>query len=210
MKYKNIIVILGVAALCAGLAKADPKADIQEFVSGAKTIFDSSDHGKAAGVRVKMALPKSWQAIEGTNANVIQKFISNGGRGPEIVAVSMQRVPPDSPELSKEEKMEMLTESSLKTSVPPNGKFISYKLATLDGELCGVLEMSTTSERNGIKQLQFITNYTVPLANAIVLVAVSSGGSLADGAEVLEAHYREAKPLFQHIVASCKFPKDGK
>ena len=188
-------------------AKADPKADVQLFVSGEKAVFDSTGHEKAKGVRVKLFYPKTWKAIEGARPNIIQKLVSENGTGMAMVMLQTRALPPElNRQLTDDEKKELIGEDSLKELVPDGGKLVSYKLTKLEGEPCGMLETSMIAERAGFKIAMFNIFYVVPVKGAILIIQTGFGGNATDGVEALEARYREAKPILQLIAGSCIFP----
>jgi hypothetical protein len=187
------------------LAQADPRADVQLFVSGERLAFDSTGHEKAKGVRVKIFYPKTWKAREVDRPNIIQKLVSNTGTGSAMVSVQSILLPEVKVELTRDEKKEMVAEEFMKMFVPTDAKLVSYKLTALDGEPCGMIEVSQIADRAGLKLAIFMTIYVVPMKGAALSISASFGGNAADGVEAVETRYREVKPILQLIASSCVF-----
>ncbi|RJP31871.1 MAG: hypothetical protein C4547_15005, partial [Phycisphaerales bacterium] len=67
---------------------ADQSKDLtREFIDGRRLTFSTKDHPKARGANFTIAYPSSWKAAEGERPHIVQKFVSEGGRGFEIVMI---------------------------------------------------------------------------------------------------------------------------
>lgn len=80
--------------LCTVLvALADATTVTRAYIDGQHITFNTEGHPKAKGVNLTLAYPKSWRADEGLRPNIVQKFVSEGGRGLEIMMIITKELP---------------------------------------------------------------------------------------------------------------------
>jgi len=58
---------------------ASPKSDIADFKAKRVSIYDTMEHPKAKGLRLKMPYPTSWSKEEGQRPNIVQKIKKGDG-----------------------------------------------------------------------------------------------------------------------------------
>lgn len=109
----------------------------REFLDGFKARFTSDGSGKAKGVRFHLDYPKSWSSADGNRPNIVRKFVSQNGRGFEMIMVLVKSLP-----LSPGQKLtdkdiedmvaELATPKALKENLPDGASFVSGGPLRLD------------------------------------------------------------------------------
>lgn len=56
-------------------------------------VFRTQGHPKAKGVDFQVRYPASWRPAEGERPNIIQKFVSENGRGLESIMLVVKDIP---------------------------------------------------------------------------------------------------------------------
>ncbi len=119
-----------------------------EFLDGFTEIFKVTGHKKAKNTDWLIRLPKSWKFEESDFPNIIQKFRSRFGSG----AVSINLIVKNSNKtLSKKEITTLLSLTEMKSSIPKNGKFISYKPIVIHNCKGALLEFEIEKEQLDFK-----------------------------------------------------------
>ena len=65
----------------------------REFLDGYKYKYKTNGAGKAKGVAFSIEAPKTWVAKEGNRPNIVQKFVSENGRGLELLLILIKELP---------------------------------------------------------------------------------------------------------------------
>jgi len=192
---------------CVGLPVigiSGPVEDLAAFREGERLVFDTTGHPKAKGVRMRFFYPHTWKAVDGSRPNIVQKFVSDAGKGQHWALIQTRALPPElGGDLSEDAKRQVLTEDVLKEFVPPGGKFLSSAVTKIDGELCGMIEYETTSERVGLTLGQVGLMFVIPRPGTLLILSFSTGGDGTSGLESIRRSYRIAKPLLLHMAALC-------
>ncbi|MDP1948575.1 MAG: hypothetical protein Q8L77_13850 [Nitrospirota bacterium] len=124
--------------------------DAKEFTTGNLTKFSTAGHPKSKGVNMVLSYPNSWLAKEGERPNIVQKFVSDGGRGLEMALIITKTIPvPAGTVISESELIEFFTPAEMKGMVPPDATFIHAKPTKIEGLPAGILEFSMRLERAG-------------------------------------------------------------
>ena len=112
----------------------------EEFARNYIHTYKTKGHPKAKGLELSINYPVSWSADEGLRPHVVQKFISENGKGLEMFLIMVKNLPlPQDSIFDKKYLDEFFTVSTLKAMVPSNATFISAKPITLDAQKAGVL-----------------------------------------------------------------------
>ena len=91
----------------------------REFLDGFKYKYTKTGSGKAKGVAFSIESPKSWVAKRGNRPNIVQKFVSENGRGTEIFLILIKEIPLEPGEkISERDIAEMLTPKEIKDLLP--------------------------------------------------------------------------------------------
>ncbi len=201
---KTRITLVALICFWTVSATAGPKEDFELFRNGEKLVWDSTDHDKAKGIRMKIAYPRTWKAAEGSRPNIVQKFTSDSGRGIEMVMVMTRAFPkPYDRDLTESEKQEVVSRDVAKDAVPDGGRLVSHKVTKVDGEVCAMMESEVVGERVGLKLGQKVLTFIIPRKGVLLTVQCSTGGDASAGFDAINKHYEEVKPLFLLISSSC-------
>lgn len=177
----SLIRLLVVSALLIAIgnstAIASPETTISEFLEGKRSKFDTKGHEKAKGLSMKISYPSSWVAKEGERPNIVQKFISEGGTGLEMVLIitkSLQHPGGEKP--TKGEIKDFLSPSEMKDTLPPGSKFIDAKETNIENLDASILEYSMSLERAGERVLMHTVTYTFVVDSTLVQVQCQVAG----------------------------------
>ncbi len=201
---KTRIVVTSLVSLWVICATAGTKEDFEIFRNGEKLVWDSTGHEKAKGIRMKISYPPTWKAAEGSRPNIVQKFVSDSGRGMEMVILQTKALPkPYDRDLTEKEKQEVVSRDVAKEFVPGGGRLLSHKVTKIDGEACAMIETEMVGERVGLKIGQKMLTFIIPRKGVLLMIQCSTGGDASSGFKEINKHYEEVKPLFLLISSSC-------
>ncbi len=169
----------------------------KEFTSGNRSKFSTAGHPKSKGINMALSYPNSWKAKEGERPNIVQKFVSDGGKGLEMAFIVTKSLPHSSgTTISENEMKELYTPTEMKNMVPPGARFIAAKPTKIESLPAGILEYSMRQERAGVTiDSQFISYSFIYGTTVVQLVcAVTVGPATTPGA--LSQKMEDFKPLF--------------
>jgi hypothetical protein len=201
MKHTAAILFL-LAVLPSNMALAVTPA-VKEFTTGNRTKFSTDAHPKSKGINMVLSYPNSWLAMEGERPNIVQKVVSDGGKGLEMALIITKTIPfPAGTEISESELIEFFTPAEMKGMVPPGATFIHAKPTKIEGLPAGILEYSMRQERAGISiDAQIISYIFIYGTTMVQLQCIVSTGQLTTPA-VLARKMDDFKPLFSLIANS--------
>lgn len=120
----------------------------EEFTRGYKRVFRTAGHPKAKGVDFQINYPASWHPSEGEWPNVIQKFVSENGRGSEMALIMVKDLPaPPGYKITQADLEGIFSEKELRGMVPAGARLISAKPIVLDGQKGGMVMFEQTVQR---------------------------------------------------------------
>ena len=123
-----------------------------ELISGFTTTFKTKGHLKSKKTDWQIKVPKSWKAEEADRPNIIQKFTSDYGSGNQSIMLMVKEIPiTKGHKITKKEINDLFTEKEMKSSIPDDGKFISFTKMTLDNNPGGMIELEQIMERLNFK-----------------------------------------------------------
>lgn len=122
----------------------------KEFLDGKAIKYSIKGHPKSKGASFTIKYPASWEAEEGERPNIVQKFVSDNGKGFEMAMIITKSIPPDEP-FTQADVQEIFSPEGLKQMVPDGGKFLSAKSTKIENEPAGIVEYSMRNERAGMK-----------------------------------------------------------
>lgn len=105
--------------------------------------FKTDGSGKSKGLKIKLAIPCSWEEREGERPHVVRKFTYT--LSDTASALINLTITPDSQVISKKEANECFIESGLKEIASSFGTYISGRKIKIDGNDAG--EIIVKSER---------------------------------------------------------------
>jgi hypothetical protein len=200
-----VIVILTFASNQSAALSADPT---REFLDGNRGSFSTKGHPKAKGVNFTIAYPSSWAAAEGDRPNVVQKFVSNGGRGLESVVIITKELPlPAGTVLTKQDLRDLFTLEELREGVPDGALFVGAKSTEIEGIPAGILEYVILGERTGVELV--IHTWALNFISGTILVQVqfAVAGSVESEHDV-SRRMASFKPLFILMANSIVLPDE--
>ncbi len=105
----------------------------REFVDGYKYKYTTNGSGKAKGVAFSIESPKTWKAKEGNRPNIVQKFVSENGRGLELMLVLIKEIPLQPGEkITEKDVLGMLNPKDIKDFLPNGSTYIKSGKLTLE------------------------------------------------------------------------------
>lgn len=105
----------------------------REFLDGYKYKYTSNDTGKAKGVEFSIEAPNTWAAKEGNRPNIVQKFVSENGRGLELLIVLIKEMPLQPGEtITEKDVAEILNPTDIKDFLPNSSEYITSGKLTLE------------------------------------------------------------------------------
>jgi hypothetical protein len=195
------ICCLLVLALAASSQSLSPS--VKEYSEGKVAKFSTKGHPKSKGASFTIKYPSSWMAKEGERPNVVQNFVSEGGKGFEMALILTKAIPASEP-FTQNDVNAMLSTEGLKELVPKGGKLLHTKSTRIENEPAGIVEYVTRIERAGYEietqtlALTFFQKRTLVQVQFQVASLSSQSGSLAE-------RYAALRPLFVMMMNSIVF-----
>jgi hypothetical protein len=171
--------------------------DVKEFSNGNRMKFSTVGHPKSKGLNMTISCPKSWKAIEGERPNIVQKFVSKGGRGFEMALIITKPLPlPVGAVIPENELKDFFTPAEMRGMVPAGATFIDARTTQIEGLPVGILEYSMRQERAGkAADLRTVTYTFIQGTNLVQLQCMVSTGKLSTSV-ALARRMAEYKELF--------------
>ena len=172
----------------------------KEIYEGFVSLYSTEEHPKSKGITIDAKLPLSWKQKEGDRPNIIQKFISENGKGQEFILFMVKDLGlPNDYILTNDEIDEIFTQNMLKQMVPDGGEFISAKKILLDNQIGAQMIFKITEERLDfsltMKTISFITIYEGKFVFLQCYVSAEQG-------EDLDERFNLFLPLFRQVANS--------
>jgi len=105
----------------------------REFLNGYKYKYSTNGVGKAKGVAFSIESPKTWVAKEGNRPNIVQKFVSENGRGLELLLVLIKEVPLQPGEkITEKDLSEILNPKDMQDFIPDGGVYLNSGKLSLE------------------------------------------------------------------------------
>ena len=178
----------------------------RELLDGFKARFTSDGSGKAKGVRFHLDYPKSWSSADGNRPNIVRKFVSQNGRGFEIITVLVKSLP-----LSPGQKLtdkdiedmvaELATPKELKETLPDGASFVSGGPLRLDARPGFYQKYSLKQQRLDFTFSSIAVSYTVYYQTSIIQIQCQVS-SEAKEEQSLEQRFERFEPLFKLVANS--------
>jgi len=157
----------------------------REFLDGYKHKYVNNGIGKSKGVAFTIEAPKTWMAKEGNRPNIVQKFVSENGRGLELLLILIKEIPlQPGEEIKKSDVAEMLNPKDIKDFLPNGSIYIkSGKLAleNLPGFWVHFkMELSRVRSTVGMETIMYTVFYKNKMIQIQGQVMTSINGKKAD------------------------------
>jgi hypothetical protein len=193
---RRVLLLSGLLATVAfGLVEPE-----EEFLSGETATFSSSDRPKARGVELSIQYPRSWRASEGASPAVIQKFVSEAGRGAEQYSISVNGmpVPPSDEDLDYQ-----YSAQGLRDVIPPEATVVQTDRIVFHGRPAGHFIYIQPIATGNVRRLFRLESYMFYYRGN--LVVISNQMSVLDGENAesnLRAREIKYAALFRLIMES--------
>lgn len=163
--------------------------------------FSTAGHEKSKGLNMVIAYPNSWAAKEGEHPNIVQVFISDGGKGLESAMIITKNLPvPAGGTLSERELAELFDPGAMKDMIPPGATFIDARPTKIEGLKAGILEYSMELERAGATIALQTIQYMFVFSNVFVSVQFAVANGAPRDPRILNRQMAHAKPMFFRLA----------
>lgn len=120
------------------LFKSDYKEHPEkEFLDGFTYRYSTEGTGKAKGVKFSIDLPKTWLAKDGNRPNVVKKFVSENGKGLELLIILIKEVPlMPNEKVTQKDVEDLLNPKDIREFLPDGSNYLKsgkLKLENLPG-----------------------------------------------------------------------------
>ena len=143
----------------------------REFLDGYKYKYTTNGSGKAKGVAFSIESPKTWKAKAGNRPNIVQKFVSENGKGLELLLVLIKEIPLQPGEkITEKYILEILNPKDIKNVLPDGSIYINSGKLTLEN-LPGYwvhFKLSMSRVRNSVGMETIV--YTIFYKNKIISI----------------------------------------
>jgi hypothetical protein len=191
-------------AATATAANTPPDDELSRFKAGDGVVWNSKTHPKAHGYGVQLRHPRSWKAAEGDGTNVVQKFVSRGGAGSEVVIVSIRPLGmPPGQQLTFDDALSGLAPERARNQLPHGATLLSHQRTRLDGELCARLEYEVATPTTNLRRLQKTRFLLVPGRSSLFLIQCSVVADPGDTLQDVRKRFDAMSPLFDLITSTC-------
>lgn len=206
MVTRSIFLIVAALILLPSPLLAQAADPAREFLEGSHTTFSTKGHAKAKGVNLTITYPNSWAAAEGERPNIVQKFVSEGGRGLEMAMISTKELPlPPGTVLTTEDLNELFAPTELRQMLPSGAIFVDARSTQIEAEPAGILEYTMRADRAGMTILIHAWTLNFLSGNTLVQVHFQVGGPATSERDVAR-RMAAFKPLFTLMANSIVLP----
>ncbi|MBA4104460.1 MAG: hypothetical protein C0485_01790 [Pirellula sp.] len=181
------------------LYMANPK---REFQDGWIQTFQTHGHGKSKGARLSFSYPMSWRAAEGQLPNVVHKFVSQDGHGPEMVTIATKNLPLSPGEIiTDQDRQDLFSTAVLQETIPEKATLIATQATQLEASPAGIVEYTMVHERLGIRFLTHAWTIRFLCENTLVEIMFGIRGPVGYETELAQ-RMDMYKPLFYLMANS--------
>jgi hypothetical protein len=166
----------------------------KEFLAGSRVKYSSLNNPKAKGLHITLEYPSSWLAMQGERPNIVQKFVSEAGKGLEMAIIQINELQKEKAPTSEELK-EILQPDSMRDLLPANAKYISGKMTKLEGLPAGWIRYATEESRAGMSIKTIHEWYMVYFDYRIIKMFFSVAAPATREKELINS-YNQFAPLF--------------
>lgn len=178
----------------------------REFLDGYKYKYKTNGSGKAKGVAFSIEAPKTWAAEEGNRPNIVQKFVSENGRGLESLLVLIKEMPLQPGEkITEKDILEILNPKDIKDVLPDGSIYINSGKLTLEN-LPGYwvqFKMSMSRVRNSVDMEAIM--YTIFYKNKMIQIQGHVMISI-NGKQIDRGGLKKYEKLFDLMANSFVLP----
>jgi hypothetical protein len=175
----------------------------RELLDGYMQRYATDGKGKAKGVKFHLDYPQSWAAKEGDRPNIVQKFMSENGRGLEMAMVIVKSLPAEVQGISTEEWAQefrrMVSAGELAQDLPGGFVYVEGAYHALDGAPGYVRKSRGIQKRVDGTLFSVLLEYTFCWNDRFMgLHFTTAVGHPADAVVDAEVEAQKAEERFQH------------
>jgi len=178
----------------------------REFLDGYKYKYKTNGSGKAKGVSFSIEVPKTWIAKEGNRPNIVQKFVSESGRGFELLLVLIKDMPLQPGEkITEKDILEILNPKDIKDVLPDGSIYINSGKLTLEN-LPGYwvhFKMNKLRVRNSVDMETIM--YIIFYKNKMIQIQGSVITSI-NGKQIDNGGFKKYEKLYDLMANSFMLP----
>jgi hypothetical protein len=173
-----------------------------EVVRGYSRVYRTKGHPKAKGVDFQIRYPASWRPAEGERPNIIQKFVSENGRGLESILLAVKDIPlPEGYKPTKTELDEFFSDRELRGLAPTGARVISVRPIVLDGQKGGMVIFDQTGQRLETTFTMRNVSFVTVRRNKMIFVSCLISSPTGKEAQ-LQDRFTRIKSLFKWVANS--------
>lgn len=179
------------------------KNPAEEYLAGFKREYRSDGSGKAVGVKIGIVYPMSWKEDESRRPNIVRKFVSEKGRGLDIVSIVILEAP-SSPlqSLVTAKDLEEIRQTRIWESVAVGAKTLDSGTVRLLGQPAIWGEYTYRANQAGIDMEVHGFDLMFIYENRLAGVAFHNATSPLDSNETAQQRFERYAPLFQLMISS--------
>jgi hypothetical protein len=172
---------------------------VAEFGNGFRQRYRTDGSGKSRGIRLVLQLPRSWLAKEGERPHIVQKWVSEGGTGNNIIMLDIRDAEGSSP--TKADMEQFVKSGEVRELAPEGGKVVDAGVLAMEKRFGYWAEMTVWQERAGLRMYQRTFLYQLFIdGKAVVLMCMS--GAMEGKESKADADAKLNKPLCQQVLNS--------
>lgn len=179
----------------------------REFLDGYKYKYKTNGSGKAKGVAFSIEAPKTWTAKEGIRPNIVQKFVSENGRGLELFLVLIKEMPLQPGEkITEKDILKILNPKDIKDVLPDGSIYLNSGKLTLEN-LPGYwvhFKISASRVRNSVDMETIM--YTIFYKNKMIQIQGQVMTSI-NGKQIDHGGFNKYEKLFDLMANSFVLPE---
>jgi hypothetical protein len=171
----------------------------REYFDGYRQRFSSQHHNKSQGINLTLQLPKSWKAKEGERPHIVQKWISQGGTGLDMIHLDIRDT--EGYTLTDADVENLVSSGEVRSSVPNGWSHMDSGIFHIELRKGYWVEMAGQSNRAGTTINTLSIMYQLPFrGKAIGLMCNTTIADMSKNV-INKAHLR-MKPLCQQVLNS--------
>jgi hypothetical protein len=171
-----------------------------EYIDGWRFEYQSDDHPKAKGIRVKLNIPYSWSQQEAERPNIVQKFIEQNGEGNnQIMLLVMDTDLEQGESYTNQEMMNALSEEGFKEDMLPGQTLLSAEKVKWDNLHAWSVQYNQEQNRLGITIRAHVHQFMTYYDDRMILLQTYTYG---ESFEEANKNYEQFYPLYLLVANS--------
>ena len=183
------------------------KQPVKEFNDGYRKKYFSNGSGKAKGVSFSIQVPGSWASKEARRPNIVRKFVSENGRGLEMIMVIVKKLPfPAGQKVTKQDVQEILDLTDMKDLLPENAVYKDSGSLTIENLPGFWQRYSMEMSRVRLKIKMEIIAYTIYYDNKMIQIQCQVGAEEKTPQNKILKRFENFEPIFDLVANSFVIP----